>query len=172
VVAVSLPFAADLYGALASAERAAKKPDAAVAAARKAAALSDRSGGGSWARVSRQIALAETLAFAGQNDEARKTLGPVLAPASNDPGLLARASALLLVLKDVPGALANAQRAVEISQGGDAKALAALGEALAASGDTKGAATSFARATELEPENAAFRRRLDALRPKKSAKAA
>ena len=166
------PFAADLYGALASAERAAKKPDAAVAAARKAVALSDRSSGGSWARVSRQVALAETLAFAGQKGEARKTLDAVLVPALNDPALLARASALLLVLNDVPGALVNARRAVEISQGGDAKAHGALGEALAASGDAKGAATAFSRAAELEPENAAFRRRLDALRPKKSAKAA
>ena len=132
------PFSADLYGALASAERAAKKPEAAVAAARKAVALGEKSGGGAWARVSRQFALAETLAFAGQNAEARKTLDAALGPASNDPGLLARASTLLLVLKDVPGALANARRAVEISQGGDAKAQAALGEALAASGDADG----------------------------------
>jgi thiol-disulfide isomerase/thioredoxin len=169
---VDSPFAADLYSALASAERAAKKPEAAVAAARRAVALTEKSGGGSWARASGQVTLAEILAFAGQKDEARKVLGAVLGPASNDPGLLARTSALLLVLKDVPGAIANARRAVEISQGGDAKAHAALGEALAASGDTTGAATSFARATELEPENTAFRRRLDAVRPKKSAKAA
>ncbi|HYN42473.1 MAG TPA: thioredoxin family protein [Thermoanaerobaculia bacterium] len=166
------PLAADLYGALASAERAAKKPEAAVAAARKAVALGEKSGGGGWARVSRQFALAEALAFAGQNDEARKLLDAALGPASNDPGLLARASTLLLVLKDVPGALANARRAVETSQGGDAKAHAALGEALAVSGDTGGAASAFARAAELEPENTAVRRRLDALRPKKSAKAA
>jgi tetratricopeptide (TPR) repeat protein len=166
------PFSADLYGALASAERAAKKPEAAVAAARKAVALGEKSGGGGWARVSRQLALAETLAFAGQNDEARKTLDAALGPASHDPALLARASALLIVLKDVPGALANARRAVEISQGGDAKAQAALGEALAASGDATGAASAFARAAELEPENTVFRRRLDALRPKKGAKAA
>jgi Flp pilus assembly protein TadD len=111
------------------------------------------------------------LAFAGQNEESRKTVDTALGPASSDPGLLARASALLLVLKDVPGAVANARRAVEISQGGDAKAQAALGEALAASGDTAGASSAFARAAELEPENTAFRRRLDALRPKKSTKA-
>lgn len=166
------PFSADLYGALASAERAAKKPEAAVAAARKAVAVGEKSGGGGWARVSRQFALAEALAFAGQNDEARKTLDASLGPASNDPGLLARASTLLLVLKDVPGALASARRAVEISQGGDAKAHAALGEALAASGDRTGAASAFARASELEPDNDALRRRLDALRPKKGAKAA
>jgi tetratricopeptide (TPR) repeat protein len=166
------PFSADLYGALASAERAAKKPEAAVAAARKAVALGQKTGDGGWARVSRQFALAETLAFAGQNDEARKTLDAALGPASNDPGLLARASTVLLVLKDVPGALANARRAVEVSQGGDAKAHAALGEALAASGDRTGAASAFARASELEPDNDALRRRLDALRPKKGAKAA
>lgn len=166
------PFSADLYGALASAERAAKKPEAAVAAARKAVAVGEKSGGGGWARVSRQFALAEALAFAGQNDEARKTLDAALGPASNDPGLLARASTLLLVLKDVPGALASARRAVDISEGGDAKAHAALGEALAASGDRTGAASAFARASELEPDNDALRRRLDALRPKKGAKAA
>ncbi len=166
------PFSADLYGALASAERAAKKPEAAVAAARKAVALGEKSGGGGWARVSRQFALAEALAFAGQNAEARKTLDAALGPASNDPGLLARASTLLLVLKDVPGALANARRAVEISEGGDAKAQAALGEALAASGDRTGAASAFARASELEPDDDALRRRLDTLRPKKGAKAA
>lgn len=141
-------------------------------AARKAVALAEKSGGGAWGRVSGQVALAETLAFAGQNDEAKKTLGAALGPASNDPGLLVRASALLLVLKDVPGALAHARRAVEVSQGGDAAAHAALGEALAASGDPNGAGTEFARAAELEPENAAFRRRLEAFRPKKGAKAA
>ncbi|MBK8594027.1 MAG: thioredoxin fold domain-containing protein [Holophagales bacterium] len=168
----SSPFAADLQGALAVAERTAKKPAAAVAAARKAVALAEKSGGGAWGRVSGQVALAETLAFAGQNDEARKTLGAALGPASNDPGLLVRASALLLVLKDVPGALAHARRAVEVSQGGDAAAHAALGEALAASGDPNGAGSEFARAAELEPENAAFRRRLEAFRPKKGAKAA
>jgi tetratricopeptide (TPR) repeat protein len=130
------------------------------------------SGGGAWGRVSGQVALAETLAFAGQNDEAKKTLGAALGPASNDTGLLVRASALLLVLKDVPGALAHARRAVEVSQGGDAAAHAALGEALAASGDPNGAGSEFARAAELEPENAAFRRRLEAFRPKKGAKAA
>lgn len=166
------PFAPDLYGALASAERLAKKPAAAVAAARKSLALADNAGGGAWGRASRQVALAETLAFAGQNDEAKKTLDLALAATSSDPGLLVRASALRLVLKDVPSALASARRAVEVSQGGDAKAHAALGEALAASGDTKGAVSSFTRAAELEPENAAFRRRLDALRPKKGAKAA
>lgn len=168
----SSPFAPDLYDALAAAEKAAKKPDAAVTAARKAVALGEKSGGGSWARVSRQVALAETLAFAGQADEAKKTLGTALGPASGDAGLLSRASALLLGVKDVPGALAYARRAVEVSQGGDATAHAALGEALAASGDRSGAASAFARAAELEPENRAFRRRLDALRPKKGAKAA
>ena len=60
------PFAADLYTALAAAERAAKKPEAALAAARKAVALGENAGGGAWARASRQLGLAETLAFAGQ----------------------------------------------------------------------------------------------------------
>jgi tetratricopeptide (TPR) repeat protein len=166
------PFAADLYGALASAEKAARKPEAAVSAARKAVALAEKSGGGVWGRASGQVALSEMLAFAGKNDEARKTLDAALGPASNDSLLLARGSTLLLGLKDVPGALAYARRAVEVSEGGDSKAQAALGEALAASGDAKGAASAFERAAQLEPENAAFRRRLDALRPKKGAKAA
>ncbi len=166
------PFAADLYDALASAEKVAKKPAAAVAAARKAVALGEKSGDGSWSRASRQVTLAEMLAFAGQAGEAKNVLGTAVPQASNDAGLFTRGSALLLGLKDVPGALAYARRAVEASQGGDAKSHAALGEALAASGDKAGAASAFARATELDPENGAFRRRLDALRPKKGARAA
>ena len=168
----SSPFAADLYSALAGAERLAKKPDAALAAARKAVALGEQAGGGSRARFSRQLDLAETLAFAGQNEEARKMVDVALEQASLEPALLARGSALLLRLKDVPAAVARAKRAVEASQAGDAVAQAALGEALAASGDATGARAAFARAAELEPDNPGYRKRLDALRPKKPARAA
>jgi len=165
------PFAADLWAALAAAERAAKKPEAALAAARKAVALGETTGG-AWARVSRQLGLAETLAFAGQPEEARKMVDVALEQARSDPGFLARASALLLSVKDVPGALARARRAVEASEGDDPRAQAALGEALAASGDAKGAAAAFSRAAELEPGNAAVKKRLESLRPKKPAKSA
>ena len=95
-----------------------------------------------------------------------------LEQASLEPAILARGSALLLRLKDVPAAVARAKRAVEASQAGDAVAQAALGEALAASGDATGARAAFARAAELEPDNAGYRKRLDALRPKKPARAA
>jgi tetratricopeptide (TPR) repeat protein len=166
------PFAADLHTALAAAERAGKRPEAALAAARKAVALGENAGGGAWARAARQLGLAEALAFAGQGAEAKKMVDVALEQASTDPALLARASTLLLSLKDVPGALARARRAVETSQGGDARAQAALGEALAASGDAKAAVEAFSRAAEIEPENGAFRKRLDALRSKKGAKAA
>jgi tetratricopeptide (TPR) repeat protein len=165
------PLAPDLWAALAAAERAAKKPEAALTAARKAVALGEKTGG-AWSRVSRQIGLAETLAFAGQPEEARKMLDVALGPAPTDPTHLARASKLLLSVKDVPGAVARARRAVEVSEGGDFRAQAALGEALAASGDGKGAAEAYARAVELEPGDAALKRRLDTLRPKKPAKAA
>lgn len=166
------PLTADLYSALAAAERAGGKPEAALAAARKAVALGEKAAGGAWARASRMLALAETLAFARQDEEARKTLGVALAGVGNDPALLSRASALLLALKDVPGAVARARGAVEASEGGDARAHVALGEALAASGDRKGAAAAFARAVDLEPENRPARRRLDALRGKRPAKPA
>ena len=166
------PFEADLYGALAAAERAAKKPEAAVAAARKAVAAAEKAPGNAWARASHQLALAEALAFAGQAAEARKAVEAALERPVADPALLANASTLLLRLKDVPGAVARARSAVDVSQGGNATAQAALGEALAASGDTKGAAAAFARAAELEPENAAVRKRLEALQPKKPARPA
>ncbi len=167
------PFASDLYAALAAAEQAGRKPAAAVAAARKAVALGEKSGGGgAWARASRQLTLAEALAFAGQSGEARRTVDAALPPTSTDPALLTRASSLLLRLKDLPAAVAYARRAVETSQGGDAGAQEALGVALAASGDAPGAAEALARAVELDPENAGARKRLDALRPEKGAKAA
>jgi thiol-disulfide isomerase/thioredoxin len=166
------PFAPDLYSALAVAERLGRKPDAAVAAARKAVALGEASGGGSWARTQRLLGLAEALAFASQPAEARKTVDAALAQAPADPGLFARASTLLLSLKDVPAAVEKARRAVDVSQGGDASAQAALGEALSASGDAKGAAAAFARAAELEPENAALKKRIDAARAKKPSRPA
>ena len=166
------PLAADLHVALAAAERAAGRKEAAVAAARKAVALGETGLGGPWALASRQLALAETLAFAGRRDEAKATAETALARASGDPALFARASALLLSVKDVTGAVARARHAVEASQGGDARAQVALGEALAASGDSRGAVVAFERAVELEPANAAARRRLEALRPKRPAKKA
>ncbi len=166
------PFAADLYSALAVAERLGKKPDAALAAARKAVALGESSGGGAWSRAQRQLGLVDALLFASQAGEARKMLDVTLEQSPADPGLLARASGLLLTLKDVPAAVVQARRAVDASQGGNAVAQAALGEALAASGDAKGASVAFARAAELEPENAALKKRLDAARTKKPAKAA
>lgn len=164
------PIAPDLWAALAAAERAARKPEAALTAARRAVALGERTGN-AWSRVARQIGLAETLAFAGQPEEAKKMLGVALGPAPGDSGHLVRASALLLTLKDVPGALARARRAVEVSEGGDSRAQAALGEALAASGDGKGAAEAYARALALEPGDASLKKRLDALRPRKATKA-
>ena len=165
------PFAADLHSALAAAERAAKRPEAALAAARKAVALGESAAGGAWGRASRELLLAETLAFAGQPGEARKMVDVAVGASSGDPALLARASALLLALNDVPAAVARARRAVEVSQGGDARSQVALGESLAASGDAKGAVSAFARAVELEPENGAARRRLESLRARRPAKA-
>jgi Flp pilus assembly protein TadD len=120
----------------------------------------------------RLLDLAEALLFAGQRDEAKKTVAAALENSPADPSLHARGSALLLRLKDSAGAVARARRAVELSQGGDARAQSALGEALAASGDAKGATAAFARAVELEPENAATKKRLDELRRKAGAKAA
>ncbi len=113
-----------------------------------------------------------TLAFAGQRDEARKMVDVALEAVSTDPVLLTRASTLLLSLKDVPAAVARARRAVETSQGGDARAQFALGEALAASGDAAGATAALSKAAELDPENAATRKRLEALRAPKGKKGA
>lgn len=164
------PLLPDLWAALASAERAAKKPDAALAAARKAVALGEKGTG--WGRVTRMLLLAETLAFAGQPDEAKKTLDVAVKMAPNDPVVLGRATALLLSVKDVPGAVEHARRAAAATENGDARAQASLGDALSASGDAKGAADAYARAAELEPENPAFRKKLDALRGGRPQKAA
>jgi tetratricopeptide (TPR) repeat protein len=164
------PLVPDLWAAVASAERVAKKPDAALAAARKAVALGEKGPG--WGRLSRMLLLAETLAFAGQPDEAKKTLDVAVKMAPSEPTALVRASALLLSLKDVPAAVDHARRAVAATEGGDARAHAALGDALSASGDAKGAAEAWARAAELDPENAAVRRKLDALRGGRPAKPA
>ncbi len=166
------PIAGDLYAALSGAERAAKKPDAALAAARQAVATGEKVNAPGWVRVSRLLDLAESLLLSGQGAEAKKTVGVAMEQSVSDTALLVRASALLLRLKDAPGALARAQRAVEVSQGGDPKAQAALGEALAATGDSKGAVAAFARAVELDPDDASAKKRLDELRRKGRVKAA
>jgi len=164
------PLVPELWAAVASSERLEKKPDAALAAARKAVALGEKGPG--WGRVTRMLLLAETLAFAGQAGEARATLDAAVRTAPGDAGALVRASALLLSLKDVPAAVEHARRAVAATEGGDSRAQAALGDALSASGDAKGAAEAWARALELDPENAAVRKKLDAVRGRRPAKAA
>lgn len=163
------PLLPDLWGALASAERAAKKPEAALAAARKAVALGEKGSG--WGRMSRMLLLAETLAFAGQAEEAKKTLDVAVRMAPNEPAALVRAAALLLSLRDVPAAIEHARRAVAATEGGDSRAQAALGDALRASGDAKGAADAYARSAELDPDDATVRKKLDALRGARSAPA-
>lgn len=152
------PYTAELYAVLGAAERKAGRSDAAIAALRKAVAISEAADAAPTARGEHQMDLADALAAAGRRAEAKAALQAGLERWGNQPEAYVRASKVALALKENSEATAHARRAVALSQGEDAAAQAALGAALAASGDAAGAAAAWKRAVELDPDNPEYRR--------------
>jgi thiol-disulfide isomerase/thioredoxin/tetratricopeptide (TPR) repeat protein len=152
------PYAADLYALLGAVERKAGQSDAAIAALTKAARLSDAVGAPPATRGEREMDLADALAAAGKTKEARAALDTGLERWGSDSQAYVRASRVALALKARPEAVAHARRAVALSNGENAAAEAALGAALDATGDAAGAAAAWKRASELDPDNAEYRR--------------
>ena len=159
------PYAPELWSVVGAAEKKGGKRDAAIAAFRRAAALAEAAGVPPSTRGEKQMALAEALADAGKVDEAKAALKAALERWPNDPEAWTRAARVELALKEPAKAVERARRAVELSQGEDAGAQAALGAALAATGDATGAAAAWKRAAELEPDNAAYRKGAAAAKP-------
>ena len=154
----SAPYAAELWAAVGAAERKAGRADAAVAACRKAVALSESGNAAGATRGERQMDLADALVSAGKASEARAAMEAGLERWGNDPKAFVRASKIALALKSPPEAVAHARRAVALSQGEDASSQAALAAALTATGDASGAAAAWRRAAEIDPENVEYRR--------------
>jgi tetratricopeptide (TPR) repeat protein len=152
-------YAADVLAALGGAEKRAGHTSEALAAFQRAAAAAEKSGAAPGMRVERQFDLVEALVAAGRTAEAKKAFAAALETGGGalDAALSARASRAALLLKDPAEALKHAKRAVELSQGEDAAAQAALANALRAAGDQVGAAAAFRRASELEPQNPEYR---------------
>ncbi len=168
VLGPASPLSSDLYATLGTAESKAGNADAAIAAFRKGVEASEAGKASGGVRSLRQMQLAEALADAGKAAEARTAVAASLGLAPDDPTALSRAALVLLKTRDLASATARARRAVEVSGGADAEAQAALGAVLAAGGDRAGAAAAYARAADLEPDNADYRRRRDELGKKKA----
>lgn len=160
------PYAGDLLAVAGRAELKLGRTADAVATLKRSVALLESVRMTTVARAARQLDLAEALAAAGKKDEARAAAQAAVDAAGNDPVTLSRVARLLVSMKMAPEALVTAKRAVELSQGEDADAQAALGAALVASGDRAGAVAALRKATEFEPANRGFRRELDALQKK------
>jgi thiol-disulfide isomerase/thioredoxin len=152
-------YSADVLAALGGAEKRAGQTAAALAAYQRAASVAERNGAAAGVRVERQLDLAEAFAAAGRTAEAKKAwlLALEAGGGALDIALSTRASKTALILKEPAEALRHAKRAVELSQGGDAAAQGALAASLRATGDSAGAAAALRRASELEPQNAAYR---------------
>jgi thiol-disulfide isomerase/thioredoxin len=167
------PYNADVLAALGGAEKKAGHTAEALAAYTRAAAAAQRNGAAPGVRVERQLDLAEANVAAGRPAEAKKAWAAALELAGGalDGGLETRAARTALALKEPAEALKRARRAVELSQGEDAAAQAALAQALRANGDASGAAAAWRRAAELEPQNAEYRAGAETGGKKKAAKA-
>lgn len=124
-------------------------------------------------RVERQLDVAEAAAAAGRTPDAKKAWTSALEVGANnfDAPLATHASRAALAMKDPAEALKHARRAVELTQGEDAAAQAALAQALRATGDASGSAAAWKRAAELEPQNAEYRAGAGTGGAKKAAKA-
>jgi tetratricopeptide (TPR) repeat protein len=158
-------YAPELWSIVGAAEKKAGNGDASLAAFRRAATLAEEANVPPSAKGEKRMALAEALADSGKADEAKAALKAALERWPNDPEAWTRAARVELVLKSPSKAVEYARRAVEISQGEDAPAQAALGAALGAAGDAAGAAAAWKRAAELEPDNAAYRKSASAAKP-------
>jgi tetratricopeptide (TPR) repeat protein len=152
------PYTAELYAALGAVERKAGRASAAVTAYQKAVAFSEQANAAPATRGEHQMDLADALAAAGRTAEARAALEAGLSRWGSLPEAFVHASKVALALKAYPEAVAHARRAVALSHGEDAASQAALGSALAASGDKAGATAARKRAAELDPENPEYRR--------------
>jgi tetratricopeptide (TPR) repeat protein len=159
------PYAPDLWAIVGAAEKKGAKGDASIVAYRRAATLAEAASVPPSAKGEKQMALAEVLADAGKADEAKAALKAALERWPNDPEAWTRAARVELALKAPAKAIEYARRAVELSQGEDAGAQAALGAALAVTGDAAGAAAAWKRAAELEPDNAAYRKSASSAKP-------
>jgi thiol-disulfide isomerase/thioredoxin/Flp pilus assembly protein TadD len=153
-VGESAMYSADVVAALGAAERKAGNGPQALAAFQRASSLAEKNGAAGGARVERQFDLAEALAASGRLDEAKKAYLAGTAIGPLDTQLSARAAHVALALKEPAGALKHARKAVELSNGEDAGAQAALAAALRATGDRAGAAAALKRASEIDPRNA------------------
>ncbi|HEY3350204.1 MAG TPA: thioredoxin fold domain-containing protein [Thermoanaerobaculia bacterium] len=153
------PYNADVLAALGGAEKKAGRTAEALAAFQRAADAAARNGAAPGVRVERQLDLVEANAAAGRPAEAKKAWASALelGAGAMDAGLSTRASRAALALKDPGEAVKQARRAVELTQGEDAPAQAALAQALRASGDAAGSSSAWKRAAELDPQNAEYR---------------
>jgi tetratricopeptide (TPR) repeat protein len=167
------PYNADVLAALGGAEKKAGHVAEALAAFERAAATAVRNGAAPGVRVERQLDLAEANVAAGRPAEAKKAWAAALEAGGGalDAGLATRASRAALVLKEPAEALKHARRAVELTQGEDAPAQAALAQALRASGDASGSAAAWKKAADLDPKNAEYRAGAAAGAKKRAAKA-
>jgi tetratricopeptide (TPR) repeat protein len=161
----SSPYASELWAIVGAAERKGGKGDASIAAYRRAATLAEAASVPPSAKGEKQMALAEVLADAGRADEAKAALKAALERWPNDPDAWTRAAKVELALKAPAKAVEYARRAVDLSQGEDAGAQAALGAALGAAGDPAGAAAAWKKAAEIEPDNAAYRKSASSAKP-------
>jgi tetratricopeptide (TPR) repeat protein len=167
----STATSADVVAALGDAERQAGNGPEALAAFQRAASLAEKNGAAGGTRVERQLDLAEALASSGRTSEAKKAYLGAIAIGPLDTRLSARAARVALAVKDAAEAVKHARRAVELSNGEDAAAQAALAAALRATGDHAGAAAALKRASEIDPKNAEYRTAAPEPAKKKSAKA-
>src|SRR5262249_2002281 len=119
------PFASEVLTALGTAERKAGKYDAAATALRTAIALAAQSGNGR-SDADRHAELGDGVAGRGKTADAKAALKAGVALAERDPKAQTKASAVALKLKEPAEAVARARRAVELTQGEDAPAQAAL----------------------------------------------
>ena len=160
------PYASDLQAALGAAEKKAGNIAGAVAAFKKASSLAEAASAAPSVRAARQLDLADGLVAQGKGAEAAAALKAGLERAGDDPGALARAARIKVLLKAPTEAVTLARRAVDLSHGDDAGAQAALAVALSASGDSAGAASAWTKAARIDPENPEYRRVAD--KPKKT----
>ncbi|MFI5119704.1 MAG: thioredoxin family protein [Thermoanaerobaculia bacterium] len=167
----STAYSADVVAALGAAERQAGNGPEALAAFQRAASLAEKNGAPAGTRVERQLDLAEALASAGNTGEAKKTYLGAIAIGALDAQLSTRAASVALAVKNPAEAVQQARRAVELSNGEDAAAQAALAAALRATGDRAGATAALRRASEIDPKNAEYRTAAPEPAKKKSAKA-
>jgi thiol-disulfide isomerase/thioredoxin/tetratricopeptide (TPR) repeat protein len=165
------PYSVDVLAALGAAERKAGNGPEALAAFQRAAALAEKNGTAPGARVERQFDLAEALAASGRPVEAKNAYLAGIAVGPLDTQLSARAARVALAVKEPAEAAKHAHRAVELSNGEDAVAQAALAAALRATGDRAGAAAALKRAAEIDPRNAEYRSGAPEPAKRKAAKA-